>query len=380
MFVVFPVAAITSYLWFNRAPAKLVVALREEYFEDHHKLPSEYVYRYVHPRDSGVVGKKMSITHPKTVKLIHNVLGGSRPVQPRDYYNRKPVAVGYISGNHLNELKINMPTWFPHFNRVVIYYLDKNERHRRHFADVFGDKIEIIDFPLQDYPNPINKTKSYSFKMLVMADAVRRFGFVALMDACVRYPTNFTASKIKFDDKYFEGKYFDEKKGGACVKFLGPGTRVSMPHATHPGIQEYLPHIQSEFKKLDGYMRVKQLQAGFIIIMGTSNCFKNYLIPGYVCALYNDCIDPPGAVKYKSGVKGTHTHMWDQSMANLLAGNMYGFMDFMNKKHRPTHEYHTPISGIFCRSPKCLVRDRLTEFCNQRKPVITEGTCEGQFE
>lgn len=367
MFVAFPIAAITIYLCFNLGSIyrERVIALWEWNRFDNNP---QFIYRYVHPRDPTVAGKNMSISHPKSVQLIHDILGGLRPVNPSDYFHRRPVAVGYVSSNHVNELKINMPTWFPHFDRVVIYYMDKNVIYRRHLAEVFGDKIEIIDLPIKDHPLPISKTGSYAFKPFVMTDSVRRFGFVSLMDSCVRFPNNFTDNKLV-------GKYFEEKEGGACLQFKGPATGGLIPIATHPQMQEYVPHIQSEFEQLDGYMRVRQIAAGFITIMGSLNCFKNYLLPVFVCSLFSDCIDPPGAVK-KLGVKGSHR--WDQALANLVAGNMYGFIDSKKKMPRPTHTYHTPISHIFCRNVTCFVRnDGLVEFCRQRNPKITDGTCEG---
>ena len=97
---------------------------------------------------------------------------------------------------------------------------------------------------------------------------------------------------------------------------------------THPGMYEYLPADEGPLKE------TWMLQSGAYAAARTRELFENVFFWAYLCALTEECMHPPGSIRQPcdfghnsrigKNARYAGCHRFDQSVLNILLGNLYG--------------------------------------------------------
>lgn len=258
-------------------------------------------------------------------------------VNPQDIYNDQldvldrqqpnvrlkiiPVCVTFVSKNHYNEAAIHWDELLEYFQTLVVYSLALPPKYIQHTQLRWGGRVRVIEFDFSVYPNHVMVLNNFSFKPLIMADALQRFKWCVFIDSSIRFTQSIMS--VLYNDM------ITPKKGRqTCFKFITPPADHTIAARTLGKIFEFFPVTH------DGIYTRTQQQAG-CAILHTQWCKKHFITPLLACGLYEPCI-----TRWNGTHIDTKEHRYDQSVLNVLAHNLFDEQNTVPYKKIPFLSYN----------------------------------------
>ncbi|KAF1771486.1 hypothetical protein GCK72_003313 [Caenorhabditis remanei] len=240
-------------------------------------------------------------------------------------------------------------------NKIVLYDLGISKEH----LEVLRNKacnLEIRYFNFTNYSDYMKTLKSYRWKAIAIAEALRDFGAIWYLDSSVIFeklnvshvydlvnchnhvrdrPPMLSSSardlregrethEDGWNREIWERNLKECRKGQYLMHgYSGHG----ILSVTNPAVYKYFPTNPSELKK----QKAKMYDAGFVYAVNTRQTMMDVVKWYFLCALQEDCMAPKGAdlgcmfdgddrfINYAG------CHRFDQSIINLVLANQFWY-------------------------------------------------------
>ncbi|KAI6180078.1 hypothetical protein M3Y98_00680600 [Aphelenchoides besseyi] len=216
-----------------------------------------------------------------------------------------PVFVTSISSDYFTELKAfvkNIRDYYPK-SKIVVFDIGLETQEIKELSSWCLVEYRVFDF--SKYPTHVQNLKNYSFKLTII-EAFEKYKTFFYVDPSVRIDSRRLVT------------FLQGVQSGVLLPFTThTWTGHSVYATTHPAMYAYfpLPIILTQ---------IEEVQATFQFI--TDSAYTRHIFKWwYLCAMTENCIDPPGAELY-CNFNGRHSpprriyancHRFDQAMWNL---------------------------------------------------------------
>ena len=164
------------------------------------------------------------------------------------------------------------------------------------------------------------RPKFQTVKVFASIEVLREYPAAFWVDASVRFLSNKINPAINLVSK------------NSGLVFFVAYTFQSTFEVTHPNTFEYLP------TNISAAQKIKHVETSSFLILRTQTMYRNILWWWYLCSLTKDCIMPTFDLKCDfmkrnpnypfrktDGATYQGCHKMEQSVLNILAGNLYDF-------------------------------------------------------
>uniref|UniRef100_A0A0N4ZW27 C2H2-type domain-containing protein n=1 Tax=Parastrongyloides trichosuri TaxID=131310 RepID=A0A0N4ZW27_PARTI len=348
-------------------------------FED-----NSYDLQYSLPSNRSVKGIQFPCKYIKYLKYF-KLLDKNDFVDLTKHKVPLPKVVTAISENHVNEAGLLLQSFRKHFpgQKMIVYDLGLSAKTIKRLKKMCY--VEYRKFQYKKYPKHVSTLNTYSFKILVAAEALRDHGAIFWADASVRFKkTNLTyvydllncnvgkhpyhrikeqrligngvrqnsyqniyrSEKCKNCYWHFNYKGFDKGVYNFNVKhchkfpimFHVP-TFHGILSTVHKDVYDYFP---TDTKRYENRSISREYDAAFSLMVKTEDAVNDVLKWAVLCALDKHCIQPvawfgcKGHFSKDNIFSKKHVcYRFDQSILSLLLhnANNYDFRNYVSEIH-----------------------------------------------
>ncbi|XP_038045969.1 uncharacterized protein LOC119720382 [Patiria miniata] len=238
-----------------------------------------------------------------------------------ELFNRTAIVTA-ISQNHFRESKGmigSVQEILPH-KKIIVYDLGLTPQGVTEAKRLCN--VELRSFDFSKYPPHVKNLYKYSWKPLIIRDALEEFGVVFWGDASAR---------IQKDPLVLFPVLKQQQGFMAIVEQYGSSKMLAR---TNPKMFKELQINMEKFVKDDGYSMC--MEGNRLLFANTPQVQTKIIEPWVECALREECIAPAGSVRGINQKKpDKHTHRYDQAaLALIVYRNLRGLLNQDNDQSK----------------------------------------------
>ncbi|KAH7709866.1 Protein R05A10.7 [Aphelenchoides avenae] len=228
--------------------------------------------------------------------------------------NWTPVFVTAASSDHFMEMRGALNSMWSRYPNATFVIYDIGLDADQSAEAVKWCNVEFKKFAFDKYPAHFRTGKKYAWKFGIIAEQLKANREFFWLDA---------SGRLSCDDLSVFPKSVRNSTAESFLIFREQ-SQHSIFAATHPGMYEYFPQVNLEF------LKAQTQKESNVLFFSDSNYTRELVKWALLCALTEDCIDPPGAQLRCNFTDGMNVyggcHRYDQSLYTVLRTQML-FLD-----------------------------------------------------
>lgn len=234
----------------------------------------------------------------------------------RDCIRIRPVLLTAFDHSHFTEgkrlIRLFNQKW-QQSHQLIVYDLGLFIWQKVWVKRLCSSSCGIRKFDTKTYPPHVSDLSNYSFKAVLLQEALRDFGHVMWIDSSFTVEDNTS----NFDN-YSE---MNKNRTGLTVWIQH---HLDQPCFIHPGMFQFFD------EKPEDFLSSRATEGGAMLIYNDPETYKHLVLPWLVCALLEKCIAPPDSSKSPCNFENKFTtgyccHRYDQAAMGLILARTFHF-------------------------------------------------------